>query len=367
MKKSRLFLNICFFFILINFNSILVSAEYGDQPFPGCNLVYYSQGDPNWHEAYVGGAQFGPHGCGPTCLAMIASSFGHVTSPLEWGHKMNDGGFWDEGLPISKMEGDIVTHTYSYAISLEGLNETPLRTLEELINFLKTPYPVIGSCDFHLLEPPFTDGKLHAVILHGYQDGKTFLIDPSSNSRTGWWDIATIFNIRRTKTYEDKYPKDRYQFTCFRGVSGRPMYAGVYRLYNPFVRDNPIQLPGGVYNEGVGLHHYTMNIYEIEKMLNEGWSYEQVAFLDKGEHPLYRLFNPNDGNHHFTMNVNERDDLVNRGWHDEGVGWKVALAGQPVFRIYNPGNGEHIYTLNYEEVKAAVAAGMIDEGVAWWC
>ncbi|MDR0614872.1 MAG: hypothetical protein LBF82_02815 [Lactobacillales bacterium] len=374
MKKSRLFLSICVFFIGINFNSVLISA-FSFRPHPGCNLVYYSQGDYNWSCAYVGGAQFEPNGCAPTCLAMIASSFGHITSPLEWGEKMLAGHFWRKnggtgnlppdiaakyGLPISYVE---------FAMSLEGLNATPLWTQSELEDFLKSSsFPVTAACYFESLEPTMPGETLHAVILSEYRNGQTFLIDPSSNAVTGWWDVSTIWKIRRSRSYGDS---DKNAWAAdFYGISGRQMCAGVYRLYNPFVRDNLIQLPDGVdgfYNEGVGLHHYTINTYEIEKMANEGWSYEQVAFLDKGEHPLYRLFNPNDGNHHFTMNVNERDDLVNRGWHDEGVGWRVALAGQPVFRIYNPGNGEHIYTLNYEEVKAAVAAGMIDEGVAWWC
>jgi hypothetical protein len=93
-------------------------------------------------------------------------------------------------------------------------------------------------------------------------------------------------------------------------------------------------------------------------MVNEGWDYEQVAFLEKGGQILYRVYNSQDGNHHFTMNSYEKDNLVSRGWNDEGVGWRVASNGRPVYRIYNRGNGEHIYTLNYEEVKAAVEAGM---------
>jgi hypothetical protein len=370
MKKSCLFLNICFFFILINFNSVLTSA-FSYRPHPGCNLVYYSQEDDNWCCAYVGGAQFGPHGCKPTCLAMIASSFGHVTSPLEWGEKMLAGHFWRKDGGIGDIPPDIAakygvpTSNVEFAMSLEGLNATPLWTQSELEKFLKSSsFPVMASCYFESLEPTMPGETLHAVILSGYRNGQTFLIDPTSNAVTGWWDVSTIWKIRRSRNdgdlVENPWAADFY------GISGRQMYAGVYRLYNSRVITIPdANEPGGI--KEIGAHHYTENVYEIEKMVNEGWSYEQFAFLDKGEHPLYRLFNPNDGNHHFTMNVNERDDLVSRGWHDEGVGWKVALAGQPVFRIYNPGNGEHIYTLNYEEVKAAVAAGMIDEGIAWWC
>jgi hypothetical protein len=144
-----------------------------------------------------------------------------------------------------------------------------------------------------------------------------------------------------------------------------------YRLYQPralftgYTYPDPND-PGYCVDNYIGLHHYTTNVYEIEQMVNNGWDYEQVAFLDKGERWLYRVYNPNDGNHLFTLNSHEKDELTALGWHDEGVGWRVSLSGKPVYRIYNPGSGEHIYTLNYEEVKAAVAAGMHDEGIAWW-
>jgi hypothetical protein len=212
---------------------------------------------------------------------------------------------------------------------------------------------------------------LHAFELHGFQDGETFLIDPDSNNRTGFWDISDIFNIRRGKSFEDKYPGHNLGIADFYGISGGSMYSGVYRLYQPralFAGYTYPDLndPGYCFDNYIGLHHYTTNVYEIEQMIDSGWDYEQVAFLDKGERWLYRVYNPNDGNHLFTLNSHEKNELTALGWHDEGVGWRVSLSGKPVYRIYNPGSGEHIYTLNYEEVKAAVAAGMHDEGIAWW-
>ncbi|MDR1013130.1 MAG: hypothetical protein LBL38_02565 [Lactobacillales bacterium] len=97
MRKLN-FLLLSFFLLFEIFTSIDVFADpyhnSHERPWPGCNLVYFSQGDPAWHDLYVGDAQFGPGGCAPTCYAIISSSFGSMASPLEWGEKMRIGGYW---------------------------------------------------------------------------------------------------------------------------------------------------------------------------------------------------------------------------------------------------------------------------------
>ncbi|MDR1521331.1 MAG: C39 family peptidase [Streptococcaceae bacterium] len=345
--------------------------NFYDRPFPECNVVYFSQGDPAWHDQYVGDAPFGPNGCGPTSYAMVFSSFGNLMSPLEWAKKLYDAGYYDEGIAGKSKEAATAdstpTSSVVYAASLMDLKAIPLWTQEELENFLKTSNPVLASGKFNP-----NSKYLHGFILQGFQNGKTFVIDPDSNYRTGYWDILNIFNIRHGKSFENDFPGSHLTNAAFYGISGRPMISAVYRLYQPraiftnYTYPDPID-PGRRVDNYIGLHNYTSNVYEVDQMVNNGWDYEQVAFLDKGERWLYRVYNPNDGNHLFTMNSHEKDELLSLGWRDEGVGWRVSMSGKPVYRIYNPGSGEHIYTLNYEEVKAATAAGMIDEGVAWWC
>jgi hypothetical protein len=378
MKKSK-FLLISFFIIIELSLPTAIFADYYykpapswhdtyERPWPGCNLVYYSQGDPAWHDVYVGYAPFGPNGCGPTSYAMVFSNFGNLISPLEWGKKLHDAGYFDEGTKNKSKEAATAdgtpTSSVVYAASLMGLKAVPLWTQEELESFLKTSNPVLASGKFNP-----NSKYLHGFILQGFQDGKTFVIDPDSNGRTGYWEIADIFNIRHGKSFEDDFPGSHLNNASFYGISGESMYTAVYRLYQPraIFAGYTYPDPGYCVENYIGLHHYTTNVYEIEQMVNDGWNYEQVAFLDKGEIWLNRVYNPNDGNHLFTMNSHEKDKLVALGWHDEGVGWRVSMSGRPVYRIYNQGSGEHIYTLNYEEVKAATDAGMRDEGIAWWC
>jgi hypothetical protein len=310
--------------------------NFYDRPFPECNVVYFSQGDPAWHDQYVGDAPFGPNGCGPTSYAMVFSSFGNLMSPLEWAKKLYDAGYFDEGTKNKSKEKAATdgtpTSAEEYGASLMGLKAVPLWTQEELESFLKTFNPVLASGKFNP-----NSKYLHEFILQGFQDGKTFVIDPDSNYRTGYWEIADIFNIRHGKSFEDDFPGYHLINAAFYGIFGGPMYNAVYRLSQPraifagYTYPDPND-PGYCVDNYIGLHHYTTNVYEIEQMVNDGWNYEQVAFLDKGERWLNRVYNPNDGNHLFTMNSHEKDELVALGWHDEGVGWRVSMSGKPVYR-----------------------------------
>jgi hypothetical protein len=131
VKKIRKlkFLPISFFMLIEIFTSIAVSADYChntyDRPLPGCNLVYFSQGDPAWRGINVGGVPFGPNGCKPTSFATVFSSFGNIMSPLEWTQILYDSGYFDEGTKNKSEEEAIAdgtpTSSVVYAASLMGL------------------------------------------------------------------------------------------------------------------------------------------------------------------------------------------------------------------------------------------------------
>jgi hypothetical protein len=374
-KILNLFFKILFLSIFFASAKVMASDESEQwlhnehgRPLSGCNVVYYSQVDPVWGNASVGSFSLRDTGCGITSIAMIMSSYGALYSPLEWAQRLHEAGFFNVGDQRSFQPG-----AEEYAASLAGLTPILLDTQDKLIDFLKTGHPVYAVCFFE----EFASPSPHAVVLQGFDNGQTFVSDPAgAGGITGVNDISHLWSIRRGKHFglEDKYPDYQSRYPDFYGFSGAPLYTAVYRLYQPRAilvgnSNDPYD-----YDNYIGLHHYTTNVYEVNQLVvNRGWeygwdwNYEQVAFLDKGEIWLYRVYNPNDGNHLFTMNSHEKDELTALGWHDEGVGWRVSMTGKPVYRIYNPGSGEHIYTLNYEEVKAAEAAGMIDEGIAWWC
>ena len=39
-------------------------------------------------------------------------------------------------------------------------------------------------------------GGAHAIVLSGYQDGKTFVRDPENNGNSRWFDIDDLWNQR---------------------------------------------------------------------------------------------------------------------------------------------------------------------------
>ena len=127
---------------------------------------------------------------------------------------------------------------------------------------------------------------------------------------------------------------------------------GLYRLYNP--------------NEG--RHHVTAGHDEAEFLASIGWEYEGVAgrCADEGEQ-VYRLYNPWTGEHFYTASATEAVELACAGWVVEGHAWVAPLDGTPFYRIYNPHaeGGDHLWTTSEEERDALVAAGWAYEGVAF--
>ena len=59
------------------------------------NMKYYSQKDPKWSSFGVGGGRMSDLGCGPTAMAMVASSMGVNANPAVMQHYANTGGYAD--------------------------------------------------------------------------------------------------------------------------------------------------------------------------------------------------------------------------------------------------------------------------------
>lgn len=104
-----------------------------------------------------------------------------------------------------------------------------------------------------------------------------------------------------------------------------------------------------------GLHHYTMDMHEINGLVRAGWTDEGVAFhADPTGKDVYRLYNTMSGRHHYTMDAHERDALVaSQQWNYEGVAWHVGDSSNvPVYRLYNDSNDEHLWTVDVREYQA---------------
>lgn len=133
-----------------------------------------------------------------------------------------------------------------------------------------------------------------------------------------------------------------------------------------------------MYNPNSGEHFYTAFSNEVYDLQYVGWRYEGTAWTapESGWY-VYRLYNPNAGDHHYTVDEDERNALISYGWVDEGVGWTATdvgwtpvreANGRPVYRLYNPNavTGSHHFTMSVEEANALLRQGWKYEGVGWF-
>ena len=127
----------------------------------------------------------------------------------------------------------------------------------------------------------------------------------------------------------------------------------VFRLYLPSTLD----------------HHYTVDPYEYQVLVQRGWVAESIAWKspEKSNVPVYRLYYPPTLDHHYTIGKNEYDTLGTRGWVKEGIAWYSDEAeGVPVYRLYNPYTKDHHYTVGRNEYDVLATRGWIQEGIAWY-
>ncbi len=150
------------------------------------DLVYYSQTDPRWETAIYGGDNvIGVFGCGPTTLAMVASTLtdNKVTpdNVAKWafdhGHFANDSGSYHSIIPKG---------AENYGLVSKSLGSPTKETiLDELSK---------GKLVVVLMDQGLFTSQGHFIILRGVTaEGKVLLADSQSadNSRQAW-DAETI-------------------------------------------------------------------------------------------------------------------------------------------------------------------------------
>ena len=151
-------------------------------------LVYYSQTDPRWESAIYGGDNvIGVFGCGPTTLAMVASTLtdNEVTPPaaakwaLDNGHFANNSGSYHSIIPKGAQH---------YGLTSKNLGSPTKKTI---LNELTS-----GNLVVVLMDRGLFTSQGHFIILRGVTaEGKILLADSQSddNSRQAW-DVQTILD-----------------------------------------------------------------------------------------------------------------------------------------------------------------------------
>lgn len=170
-------------------------GAYGPDSMVPCTsglLVYYNQGDPRWADSLYGPSdRMGSHGCGPTALAMIVSSFtGQKVTPLDIGQWAANNGYCSRG------EGSrhaLIPDGLTYY----GLSATSLadRSVESVLNEIRSGKIVIALMN----RGYFTNGGHFLLLTQVTENGTIRIADPASWENTcKEWDPAFILDQVRS-------------------------------------------------------------------------------------------------------------------------------------------------------------------------
>ena len=153
-------------------------------------MPQYYQGDSRWGNKYYGLSTMRNTGCVPTSLAMAFSGLGKQVKPTD----VADVIYYNTN-EFNKREIGTSGRGAAYAIRHYGFNYSVIQSKEQLVQALQSGRPVFAA----MANGYFVKGNYytHAVILSGYQNGKTKAMDPDNAYTTGkWYDVDSIWNQR---------------------------------------------------------------------------------------------------------------------------------------------------------------------------
>lgn len=162
--------------------------DFGNYKFTGGQIeevVYYNQRDVRWSSSAYGDGTIGGAGCGPSSLAIVASTFGKNVTPADtckWaaknGYKAKGGGSYWSVIP------DGAKH---YGLKVES----NVKESDEIRNALKN-----GKLVVVIMGAGHFTKSGHFIVLRGITDsGKILVADPASEKRSNEeWDLSLIMN-----------------------------------------------------------------------------------------------------------------------------------------------------------------------------
>lgn len=131
-------------------------------------------------------------GCVPTALAMAFSGLGQnilLTAVADT--------IYNNTNELNVREVGTTGKGVVYAINAYGYKHTVISTKEQLIAALQSGKSVLATVGKGYFVN--INSATHAVVLSGYNNGKTKAMDPAHSHTTGkWYDIDSIWNQQST-------------------------------------------------------------------------------------------------------------------------------------------------------------------------
>ena len=191
-----------------------VYVDYVDNTVDGFNLgetalaprnrrvepqtTYYSQRDPRWASKWYGISNMDQSGCVPTSLAMTFTDIlGTVIAPTTVADYLyyNTNSFNKTSVAGTDADGIVL------ASKNWGLKSNVLSSIANIASALMSGQHVlaaVGASQF--INYPYT----HEIVLHGYDNGKTYVRDPFNANNNGWYSLDYIHGVQSRDAMDTK-------------------------------------------------------------------------------------------------------------------------------------------------------------------
>ena len=152
-------------------------------------LPQYYQADARWGGKRYGLSNLKITGCAPTSLAMAISGLKEDVNPVQVADFL-----YDTTMELNTTFLGTSSLGVQEVVSQWGLNYKVIDSKEELEKTLKNGTLVYGAVGHGI----FVNGySTHAVLLTGYENGKTKAFDPDNMAKTNkWYNIDDIWKER---------------------------------------------------------------------------------------------------------------------------------------------------------------------------
>ena len=160
--------------------------------------TYYSQRDPRWASKWYGVSNMDQSGCVPTSLAMTFTDIlGTVIAPTTVADYLyyNTNSFNKTSVAGTDADGIVL------ASKNWGLKSNVLSSIDNIASALMSGQHVlaaVGASQF--TNYPYT----HEIVLHGYDNGKTYVRDPFNANNNGWYSLDYIHGVQSRDSMDTK-------------------------------------------------------------------------------------------------------------------------------------------------------------------
>ena len=159
--------------------------------------TYYSQRDPRWAGKWYGVSNVDQSGCVPTSLAMTFTDIlGRTILPTTVADYLyNNTDSFNKGEAGTDSDG-IVAATRNWGLKSQLINGAG--GIAEALMAGKHVLAAVGNSQF--TSDPYT----HELVLHGYDNGRTYVRDPYNSSNNGWYSINYLHSIKSKDPMDNK-------------------------------------------------------------------------------------------------------------------------------------------------------------------